>query len=105
MTYRAEARQLLDTRADLRRLIVFARSHDPTGRLRAEWGTAYDARLQAALAAVDAAPPGVAHAGGDDAVLLCMAHCVATAPYTGAPEEQVEARLHGLLARLAQEGT
>ena len=101
--YLSEALSLNKSGADLGSLIRFARAHDPTSRFRAEWGSQYEANLDEVLSrAVAALGDKATFAGSREELLLCMAHCVATAPYLGVSEEQIRARLSKLLGLLIQ---
>ena len=99
--YLEQARELVRSKAGLRELIAFARTHDPTETLRAAWGQNYDAQLQRLLTeAQDTVRLGKEFPGSDAEVLLLMAYYVTTAPYLGTPEPVIQSALRNLLHQL-----
>lgn len=93
-----EARALADTNPTLMELIRFVRRHDPTDDFRQRWGESFEPRRDDALArAQDCVATDAPFTGSAADALLCMAHCVASAPYLGWPEAKVERHLRTLL--------
>ena len=102
--YLAEAAALVQTHASLAQLIEFTRKHDPTSELQAEWGEDFEAkRDQLVSQCRNLASPTWTFGGSHREALLCMAHCVVTAPYLGVPEDRVRAHLNRLLLELASD--
>lgn len=97
-----DARALADTNPTLMELIRFTRSHDPTDDFRQRWSESFEARRDDALArAQECVATDAPFKGSAAEALLCMAHCVASAPYLGWPEAKVEHYLGALLRRIA----
>ncbi|HMX54044.1 MAG TPA: hypothetical protein PKW88_14605 [Plasticicumulans sp.] len=98
-----EARALAGTNPTLIELIRFTRAHDPTDDFRQQQGSQFEARRDEMLAAAQAFVfTGTPFTGSAAEVLLCMAHCVASAPYLGWSQAQVELYLGTLLRRIAE---